>query len=278
MAEAGCEKNGTVDSQWKTIGQSVVKWKNIFRTLHVFLVQLTICASANQWFLQNRLRHFTFHGSVVGCFCDRNFALAHCWSGFSQVHFFLVLIPCLLCSLFCFFWHNIWLTCKCSSRRYGIEKTIVIGFLSGHGNLCAGFYPSWQTNACCIRFNFCLLNTTCALDVVGWVGFDVWVFMFRQYMGTKKNYWTVLYMFGFWWWLDLFLCYCFWRCTVLLRRIRKTRDPPLFCGRQLRNHHQVKRPICVATAFYYNSNFDRHLQMDDLPWLCLQAQNIDYID
>jgi hypothetical protein len=91
----------------------------------------------------------------------------------------------------------------------------------------------------------------------------------------KKNYWIVLYMFGFWWWLDLFLCYCFWRCTVLLRRIRKTRDPPLFCGRQLRNHHQVKRPICVATAFYYNSNFDRHLQMDDLPWLCLQAQSID---
>lgn len=91
--------------------------------------------------------------------------------------------------------------------------------------------------------------------------------------GNQKKY-----MFGFWWWLDLFLCYCFWRCTVLLRRIRKTRDPPLFCGRQLRNHHQVKRPICVATAFYYNSNFDRHLQMDDLPWLCLQAQNIDYID
>jgi hypothetical protein len=89
MAEAGCEKNGSVDSQWKTIGQSVVKWKNIFRTLHVFLVQLTICASANQWFLQNRLRHFTFHGSVVGCFCDRNFALAHCWSSFSQVHFIL---------------------------------------------------------------------------------------------------------------------------------------------------------------------------------------------
>lgn len=186
MAEAGCEKNGSVDSQWKTIGQSVVKWKNIFRTLHVFLVQLTICASANQWFLQNRLRHFTFHGSVVGCFCDRNFALAHCWSSFSQVHFFCI-DSLLALFIILFFWHNIWLTCKCSSRRYGIEKMIVIGFLSGHGSLCAGFYPSWQTNACCIRFNFCLLNTTCALDVVGWVGFDVWVFMFRQYMGTKKK-------------------------------------------------------------------------------------------